>query len=172
MPIIRTKKFILRPFKKGDEASLVKNINNKKIAKYTLRIPYPYTLKDATFWILQNRKLWRKKVKSSLNFAIDISGEVVGGIGLNKIEGHEAELGYWLGEKYWGKGVMTAAVKALTEYVFKTLPLRRIYAEVFPFNKASAKVLQKAGYKYEGRLRKHVLKNGKFIDALLFARVR
>lgn len=67
---------------------------------------------------------------------------------------------------------MTAAVKTLTEYVFKTLPLRRIYADVFLFNKASAKVLQKAGYRYEGRLRKHVLKNGKFIDALLFARVR
>ena len=100
MPVIRTKKFILRPFKRGDEISLVKNINSKKIAKYTLRIPYPYTLKDASSWVLQNSKLWRKKVKSSLNFAIDIGGEVVGGIGLNKIEGHEAELGYWLGEKY------------------------------------------------------------------------
>ncbi len=150
---------------------MIKNISNKKIAKNTLRIPYPYTPKDASFWILQNRKLQKKKIKIAMNFAIDINGEIVGGIGLNKIEGHEAELGYWLGEKYWGKGIMTFAVKALTKYAFDKLGLRRIYAYVFPPNKASAKVLQKAGYKYEGKLRKHVIKNGKLADDLLFAKV-
>ena len=109
--------------------------------------------------------------KNELNFAIDINGKVVGSIGFNKIDKHKAELGYWLGEKYWRQGIMTSAVKLLTKYAFKELGLKRIYAYIFSFNRASRRVLEKSGYKYEGRLRKNVLKDGKLIDELLFAKI-
>ena len=172
MLIIHSKKFILRPFKKGDESSLIENINNKKIAKNTENIPYPYKLKDARFWIKHNLKLNRKKKKLEINFAIDINGMVVGGVGFRKIEGHKAEIGYWLGEKYWGQGIMTTAVKLVTKYAFQELRLKRVHAHVFPFNKGSVRVLEKAGYQYEGRLRKNSLKDNKLIDSLIFAKVK
>ncbi len=172
MTVIRSKKFILRPFKKGDESSLLENINNEKIARNTLRIPYPYKLKDACLWINRNLKLNKKKKKTKISFAIDINGEVVGGIGLDKIENHKAEIGYWLGEKYWGREIMTSAVKILTEYAFKRLKLKRVHARVFFFNKASARVLRKAGYKLEGRLRKDVFKDNKLIDSLIFSKIQ
>ncbi|HDZ54174.1 MAG TPA: N-acetyltransferase [Candidatus Nealsonbacteria bacterium] len=172
MPTIHSKQFILRPLRKGDEESLTKNINSKKIARNTLRIPYPYKKKDARFWINHNLKLQKKKKRTEINFAIDINGKIIGGIGLDKIEVHKAEIGYWLGEKYWGQGIMTFAVKLVTKYAFTKLGLKRVYADVFPFNKASVRVLEKAGYKYEGRLRKDVLKDNKLMDHLLFAKVK
>ena len=172
MITIHSKKFILRPFKKGDESSLIENINNRKIAKNTSAIPYPYRLKDARSWIKSNLKLNKKKKKSEINFAIDISGMVVGGIGFRKIESHKAEIGYWLGEKYWGQGIMTTAVKLVTKYAFQELRLKRVYAHVLPFNKGSVRVLEKAGYKYEGKLKKDSLKNNKLIDSLMFAKTK
>jgi RimJ/RimL family protein N-acetyltransferase len=172
MPFIHSKNFILRPFRKGDEASLLKNINNRKIAKNTLAILYPYKLKYARSWINRNLKLNRKKNKEKINFAIDVNGEVIGGIGFKNIKGHRAEIGYWLGEKYWGQGIMTAALKKITEYGFNKLKLRRLEIGIFPFNKASIRVAEKAGYKYEGRMRKFVLKDKKLVDSLLFAKVK
>ena len=101
VPIIKAKSFTLRPFRKGDEDSLRKNINNRKIYRYTLLIPHPYTARHATEWIKKNVSLQKKKRATEINFAIDISGEVVGGIGISHIEKHKAEIGYWLGERYW-----------------------------------------------------------------------
>lgn len=172
MTTIKTKKFILRPFKKGDEASLMENINSKKVYRPTLTIPYPYTTKDAKEWIKRNQRFANKKHPESINFAIDIDGDVVGGIELSKIEGHRAEIGYWLGERYWRKGIMTEAVKVVTRFGFEKLGLRRIYAGVFPFNKASMRVLEKAGYQLEGILRKNVVKDGRLMDDYLYAKVR
>jgi RimJ/RimL family protein N-acetyltransferase len=172
MAIIESKRFILRPFKKGDEKLLMQNINNRTIARNTLRIPYPYKLKDARWWINHNLKLDKKKKKHEINFAIEVDGKVVGGIGLDKIWQHCAEIGYWLGKKYWGQGIMTKAVKLVTQHGFNKLKLRRIYAFVFPWNKASVAVLKKNGYKFEGKLRKHVRKGNKFLDDYLFAKVK
>lgn len=150
----------------------MKNINDPIIARNTINIPYPYKLKDAQSWINHNLKLDKKKKKNEINFAIDINGEVVGGIGLTNIEDHKAEIGYWLNKNYRGQGIMTKVVKLMTKYGFKKLGLKRIYAFVFPFNKASIAVLKKAGYKYEGKLRKHIKKGDKLIDSLLFAKVK
>lgn len=162
----------LRPFRRGDEPSIAENINDRKIERYTLNIPYPYTLKAARQWVDFNLKLARSGNKEQVNFAIDLDGEVIGGIGLFKMNGHSAEIGYWLGVKYWGRGIVPAAVKALTRYAMKELKLRRVYAKVFSVNKASARVLEKAGYKYEGCLVKDHLKRGRPVDALLYARTR
>lgn len=162
----------LRPFRRGDEPSIAENINHRKIERYTLRIPYPYSLEGARGWVAYNLRLAKRKARTELNFAIDLDGSVIGGIGLFSMDGHSAEIGYWLGVKYWGRGIASGAVKALTDHALRELKLRRVYAKVFAVNKASARVLQKAGYKYEGRLIKEHLKHGRAIDALLFARTR
>ena len=171
MTIIRLKKFILRPYKKGDEASLRRNINNKKIYRNTLVIPYPYTPKHAKDWTRKNLKEAKKKKPTTVNFVIDIRGEVAGAVGFHRIEEHKAEIGYWLAEKYWNKGIMTMAVKLATKFGFNKLRLKRIYATVFPYNKASMRVLEKNGYKFEGVLRKYHKKDNKFLDAHFYAKV-
>ncbi len=148
------------------------NINDRKIERYTLNIPYPYPLKAARQWVDLNLKLARGKRMTQLNLAIDLDGQVIGGIGLSAMNGHRAELGYWLGVKYWGRGIVAGAVKVLTRYALRELKLRRVYAKVFPVNKASARVLEKAGYKYEGRLVKDAVKHGRAVDGLLYARTR
>jgi len=169
MPTIRVAGFAIRPYRKGDEHSIVENINNTKIARATLTIPYPYTMADALSWIDQSLKARRRRNKTEINFAIDKGGRVIGGIGLGEIDGHDAEIGYWLGERYWGQGIATAAVKAVTRYAFTELRLNRVHAYTFPSNRASSRVLEKAGYRYEGRLRRHAVKDGRRRDCLLFA---
>ena len=185
MPTIKSKKlalrprsnrggigFILRPYKKGDEKSLALNINNKKIYRNTLHIPYPYTLKDAKKWIDDNLKEAKNKEPKSINFAIDIKGEVAGGIGFDNIQEHKAEIGYWLGEKYWSQGIMTQAVKLITKFGFEKLKLKRTYGFVFLWNKPSARVLEKNGFKLEGILRKNVKKDNKLLDSYIFAKIK
>lgn len=163
---------MLRPFRKNDEFSLRKNISNRKIYRYTLTIPYPYTPEDAVDWVKKNLEEIKKRKPKKINFVIDINDEVVGSVGFSEIERHKAELGYWLGEQYWGEGLMTEAVKLATEFGFGTMKLRRIYARVFLSNKASMRVLEKNGYKLEGILRKDAKKDNKFIDEYLFAKVK
>ena len=172
MTTIKTEKFILRPYKKRDEVSLRRSINDRVIARNTLRIPYPYTSKDAKEWIRKNLKNYKKKKPTEIHFVIDINGDVIGGIGFTEIESHQAEISYWLAPKYWGKGIMTLAIKKVTNFGFEKLKLKRIYACVFPFNKASMRVLGKNGYKLEGILRKEVKKGKKLIDDYLFAKVK
>ncbi len=173
MTILSCKGFTLRPYKKGDETSLQRNISDKAIHRYmSTRIPYPYRMKDAKDWIKRNIAESKKRKKSYITFAIDINGDVLGGSSLMNIDGHKAELGYWLAKKYWNKGITTQAVKRITQFGFSKLKLKRIYATVFSPNKASARVLEKTGYKYEGKLRKFYKKDGRLIDALLYAKVK
>ncbi|MGC9598870.1 MAG: GNAT family N-acetyltransferase [Minisyncoccia bacterium] len=171
MPILKDKLFTLRPFRKGDEVSLARNINDKMIARKTLLIPHPYTLEDAKQWIKKNLNEAKKRKRQRISFVIDIDGEVAGSLGFNKIEDHKAELGYWLARKYWNKGIMTRAVKIFSKFGFRALGLKRIYAFAFPFNNASIRVLEKSGFIYEGLLRKHSKKGKTFLDGVLYAKV-
>jgi [ribosomal protein S5]-alanine N-acetyltransferase len=169
---ITTPHFTLRRFRKGDLPSIVKHINDKTIAARTdAPIPYPYTMKHAEEWYRKIRNRARRKGSKAKEFAIDISGEAVGCIAIFP-QGHTAGIGYWLGRAYWNKGIMTEAVKEITKYGFNGLGLKRIYASTFPQSKASMRVLEKAGFKFEGVLRKNIKKGDKFIDEYLFARVR
>jgi ribosomal-protein-alanine N-acetyltransferase len=171
MAIIKTKDFILRPFKMADAKEVAKNINNKIIARNTLTIPYPYTLKDAKSWLKLSARMNKKIIDA--DFCIEIDGEVAGSVGFHKIsKGHKAELGYWLAEKYWGKGLMTKIVKEMTIFGFNKLKFRRIFAFTFSFNKASMKVLENNGYKLEGIIEKNVKKNNKFFDSHLFSKIK
>ena len=98
-----------------------------------------------------------------MKFCIEIEGAAVGGIGVHPgedVHRHTATVGYWLGEEFWGRGIMTEAVTAVTDFCFENFPLRRISAEVFANNPASARVLEKAGFTFEGCLKNNVLKDG------------
>ncbi len=160
---------IIRSWEEGDEESLVHQANNRQIW-LNLRdsFPHPYALSDAKWWIQH-----AKNQNPQTDFAIDVSGDAVGGISLvlhDDIERCSAEIGYWLGESFWGQGIMTAALKTLTEYGFKEFNLTRIYALPFSRNAFSVKVLEKAGYVFEGVLRRSAIKDGEIIDQLMYAR--
>ncbi len=160
----------IRSWRREDKESLVTYANNLS-GSINLRdsFPYPYSSEDAKGWInLASRQ------DPETNSAIADSKEAIGGIGLrlgNDVFRRSAELGYWLGEPHWGKGIATAAVQALTEFAFLNFDLARIEAAVYDWNPASARALVKAGYVCEGRLRKSITKNCKTIDRLLYAKV-
>jgi [ribosomal protein S5]-alanine N-acetyltransferase len=170
---IKTKRFTLRPFRLNDADSIVVHANDKDLARNLATLPHPYSKKDANQWLGKQVKLQRGKNPDDIVFAIEINGKAVGSIGLHKIKrGHKAELGYWLGREFWGGGIMTEAVKSVVNFGFKDLKLRRIHAGIFIFNKGSARVLEKNGFKLEGISKKEVKKDNKFIDAHIFAKVK
>jgi len=168
---LKLSKSTLRPWKPGDEQSLVRHANSRMIWR-NLRdaFPHPYTLADATHWIqIANPTL------AITNFAIVVEDATVGAIGLvlkDDVFRRSAEIGYWLGEEYWGRGIVTEAVRAVTDYAFATFDLCRLYAGVFEWNPASMRVLEKAGYEFECRMKKSVTKDGETIDELIYAIVR
>lgn len=160
----------LRPWRKSDKHSLIRHANNRNVSRNLEDVfPYPYTDADADAWLSRQDGLspWR--------FAIAVEGEPVGGIGLDvrgDIQRHSAMIGYWLGEAYWGRGIMTRAVGALTERALAAPDLYRVYAFVFAWNKASMRVLEKAGYQREGILIRSGVKDGVLFDQVLYAITR
>jgi len=153
-----TKRLILRPLKDSDAKSIVENIDDLDVSKWLLAVPYPYKLKDAKDWIKKNKENWREKNKDDYSFGIELKEEkkIIGGIGIHKINKFQgkANIGYWIGKKYWRKGYGTEALKAILDFAFKKLKLRRIEAEVFVGNSSSGKLLEKFGAKKEGLKRK------------------
>jgi ribosomal-protein-alanine N-acetyltransferase len=161
----------IRYWQPGDELALAKHANNYNVwINLRNAFPYPYTLQDAQTWILI-----ANATQPITNFAIIINGEAAGGIGLilqPDVYYKSAEIGYWLSENYWNKGIITEAVQAITSYGFNQLHLERIFASVFAWNIKSARVLEKAGYSFEGKLSNSVYKDGQLIDSLLYAKVK
>jgi len=158
---LETKRLILRGLKKTDLGSLVENINNKKVSKWLLVVPYPYTKKDAINWMNDCAKKWKRKDQVGYPFGIELKEEknIIGGINLmkvNKVQG-KSEVGYWLGEKYWREGYGTEALNAILGFAFNKLKLRRIEAGVVAGNPSSGKLLEKVGFKKEGYKRKAVI---------------
>lgn len=161
----------VRSWRPGDAAALVEHANNRKIwLNLRDRFPHPYTARDARAFL--------KSVltaRPETNFAIDVDGDAVGGIAFrvqSDVERIGAELGYWLGEAYWGRGIATAAVRAVTDHALVTHGLVRVFALPFAENRASARVLEKAGFTLEGVLRSSAIKDGRVLDQLLYARIR
>ncbi len=161
----------IRSWRRGDEESLVRHANNYNVWRNLRdRFPHPYTLDDAREWIQMSNA-----ENPQINFAIAVDGAAVGGIGLvlkDDIHRCTAEIGYWLGEEFWGRGIVTEAVRALTEWGFENFALSRIYAGVLEWNPASMRVLEKAGYQFEARLRKAIVKEGQVMDELIYAVIR
>lgn len=164
-------KYHIRSFKHSDMNSLVKYADNFKVSK-TLRdrFPYPYTKEHAEMWIDYSMVL-----DPQINFAIADTDELIGGIGLtpgDDINRYSAEIGYWLGEPFWGKGIVSAALHEFTNFAFNSYEYIRLFANVFDSNSASIRILEKAGYRFEGRLRKAVFKSNKFLDELVYATLK
>jgi RimJ/RimL family protein N-acetyltransferase len=161
----------IRPWRPHDDAALLKHANNRQVW-LNLRdgFPHPYTAVDAqAFLELVGRQ------DPTTFFAIATGEEAIGGIGISlnqDVHRLTAEMGYWLGEPYWGRGLMTETVARFTEFVFERFGLLRIYAEPYAGNTASCRVLEKSGYALEGRLRSNVIKDGRILDQFLYARVR
>lgn len=168
-----TPAFTLRPFRNGDEASLVKNANNIKIFNNVKdNFPYPYTHNDALWWI----DAQKETNQPATCLAIDVEGEVIGTIGIIigfDIQRVTAEMGYWLGESYWRKGIMPKAVKQMVDYVFTNFSdLVRLWAAVFEPNRSSMRVLEKAGFEFEGIRKKGAIKNGLLINEYVYVKFR
>lgn len=173
--ILKGKEFILRPYKKDDFVSLSKNANNKRVAKNMASIfPSPYIIENAKKWIKLNLKNYKKQ-KYPTSYVIDVNGEAVGTIGggVHLKRPFIIGLGYWLGEKYWGKGIMSEAIKLYTTYIFKKYKkIIRIQADTFSWNEGSQKVLLKNGFKLEGISKKAYLKDGEIVDIFNFSKLR
>jgi RimJ/RimL family protein N-acetyltransferase len=162
---------IIRSWTLEDAVAIQRHANNRKIW-INLRdlFPHPYTLENAHAFLG-----FVLKEKPTTTFAIATESEAIGCIGLrlgNDVHRKTAELGYWLGEPFWGRGIMSEVVQEFTRWAFEAFDLQRIFAQPFENNKASARVLEKAGFVCEGRLRANALKDGKVLDSLIYARVR
>ena len=158
----------VRSWEYADVDTLPAYANNRKIW-LNLRdaFPHPYTKQSARDWI---RGVRQRSPETS--FAIAVNDEAVGGIGFvmhSDVERVSAEIGYWLGEPFWGRGITSAALRAVTTYAIDTHGLTRLFAVPFAWNAASCRVLEKAGYVLEGRLRKSAIKDGRLTDQLQYA---
>lgn len=156
--------YVLREWDLADSASLAQYANNIHIFNNVRDyFPHPYSEEDGIAFI----KFVLSKPKPQIDFAIEVAGKAVGGIGIvpnEDVERITAEIGYWLGEPFWNKGIMTAVIKDITQYTFSNFPLTKLYAPVFEHNQASMRVLEKAGFIKEAILRKAAIKNSKVID--------
>ena len=161
---------IVRSWQKSDADSLVMHADNIKVAKHLRdRFPHPYTRKDARAFLKH-----AISADDPTNLAIEVEGAAVGAIGYvpgRDVERFSAEIGYWLGESMWGRGIVTEAVVLLTEHAFTRMNVLRMFALPFADNPGSIRVLEKAGYTAEGVLRSSSVKFGVIKDQLLYARI-
>ena len=163
----------IRRWELSDARDLAATLSNKKIQD-NLRdgLPYPYTEQDGKEFI---SAMLAANESDTFAFAITANGKVIGSIGAfrqGNIHRQTAELGYYIAEEYWGKGIMTEAVKQLCDYVFSNTDIIRIYAEPFAYNIGSCRVLEKAGFQYEVTLRCNAVKNGKMLDVKMYSKLK
>lgn len=149
---------------------LIEYINNNNIIEWLYILSNPYKEEDAKKWLEFCRESYEKK--DNYPFAVEVDGEFVGGIGLHKKMEHCFDVGYWIAEKYWGRGYATDALNTITDLAFDTLKIDRVQAYVFDGNIASEKVLEKCGYEYEGYLKKSHKKGDKFYNSKLYAKIK
>lgn len=161
----------VRPWLESDADSLHRHANNSEVSRHLRdRFPFPYELEHARTFLD-----WIATQPTSTVWAIEIEGAAAGGIGIelrSDVERVSAEIGYWLGQPFWGRGIATEALAAVTAECFNQFDLTRLFAVPFADHVASVRVLEKAGYVREGHLRRSAIKNGVVRDQLLFAAYR
>lgn len=161
--------FCLRPFAAADAARLAKLAGVTSVVRFTLGIPLPYSVDAAAEWIAGLDA--RVEDGIELIYALSLRGHLVGSIGLIFEPEHQrAEIGYWLGESYRSRGLMRAAVQALCDHIFAARKVNRLYGLCFPENSASHAVLRGAGFRREGTLRAHIVKDERAQDVVVFGR--
>ena len=158
----------VRPWAGTDAAALSRHANNRQVSIHLRdRFPFPYELQQAETFLN-----WIAQQPSPTVWAIEVDGEASGGIGIElktDVERVSAEIGYWLGESCWNRGIATEALQAVTKEAFARFEITRLYAVPFADHAASVRVLEKAGYVLEGRMRQSAIKDGKIRDQLMFA---
>jgi RimJ/RimL family protein N-acetyltransferase len=168
--VLRGRLCELRPWRKGDADAIVKHANNINVARHLRdRFPHPYTRDDAHGFLR-----FAAGADPVTNFAIEVDGEAAGGLGYvpgSDVERYAAEVGYWLGETLWGRGIVTEALVMFTDHAFTELGLLRLFALPLVDNTGSTRVLEKAGYVLEGRLRSSCVKYGEPRDQAIYARI-
>lgn len=161
---------VLRPWRATDKADLIAQANNRKVWRnMTHTFPYPYTAEDADLWLAI-----AANPGASLQLAIEVDGSAAGGIGAIAGEGifqATAQFGYWLGESYWGRGIASAAARALADRIGAEGLFARLEAQVFEWNPPSMRVLENAGFVRDAVLRCAATKDGRLIDTVLYSRV-
>ncbi|KZL63802.1 gcn5-related n-acetyltransferase [Colletotrichum incanum] len=176
-PILTLQKSVIRPYHPADAASLAQAANSRAVAAFLRNyFPHPYTLAEAESWISLNQT----PPLHNWVIACPTSGAVMGSIGVvpgKDVYSKGYELGYWLGEKYWGRGIMGELVPAFVRWVFDGMgggaeEVERVWAGVFSENAASQRLLEKSSFVFEGRLRRAVEKDGVFMDELVYSIIR
>jgi [ribosomal protein S5]-alanine N-acetyltransferase len=168
---LRSDRCIVRHYRADDAASLAQNGNDRRIwLNLRDRFPHPYTQETAEKYIA-----YLATQEDATSYAIEVAGEAVGGISLHAREDIErigAEIGYWIGEPYWGRGIATSAIRLVTDYALADRDLHRVFAIPMTTNTGSCRALEKAGYVLEGTMRRNAIKDGRIFDSHLYARVR
>lgn len=161
----------LSPICEADKSAMLEYLSSIDVHLTTLNIPHPYHEENAEAWI-RKRMQHTEHVGAEVSFAIrDENRKMIGAVGADSHQpgiSHRAEIGYWLAKPHWGRGIMTDVVDSYITYAFAELQLLKLVAHVFDFNTASARVLEKNGFKLEGHLKKHYMKNGKLVDARIY----
>jgi [ribosomal protein S5]-alanine N-acetyltransferase len=165
----------LSEFLASDQEACLTHLQEREISERTLRIPFPYSERDFHAWMEIVQKTTQEQGRP-VHWAIrDSDGRLIGAVGFSEFQlgtSHRAQIGYWLARPYWGRGVMTAVVRRACKIAFDEFGLTKLTAHVFAGHAASARVLEKCGFQQEGYLRKHYLKDGQFLDALVFGLLR
>ena len=160
----------LRPWRADDLESLVANASHADVSRGLRdRFPYPYTGDDGRAWLA------RAVDEADRAWAIELEGAAVGGVSLHPgtdVHRHSAELGYWLGRRHWGRGIMTAVIGTFAPAAMPAFALHRLFATVYENNPASMRVLEKCGFEREGVQKSAVMKRGELLDLVVYARVR
>ena len=168
IPTLTTKRLTLRPFKPSDAADVQRLAGEREVAATTLNIAHPYEDGMAESWIADHEKNWSSGTTLTLAITTAADG-LVGAISLKLTVGHNsAELGYWIGVPYWGRGYATEAARAIVDFGFKDIGLSRIHAHFLADNVASGRVMEKLGMRHEGVLRQHIVKWGERHDVVLY----
>jgi len=166
---IEGKRIVIRQPKISDAKDIYSYAKDREISRYT-SVPHPYSLKHAKQFIARSHKKIKKKSGYDLVIVLKETNQFIGTCGLTTVdkENKKAELGYWIGKPFWGQGFASEATKLLLDFGFNKMKLHRIYARVFAPNKASVNVLEKCGFKLEGRLRQDHFRNGKWLDHFMY----
>jgi len=169
-PVIETERLLLRPFSLSDAEDVERLAGDPGISDTTLNIPHPYEKGMGTEWISTHQPMFEKGELANFAVTLRNGGDLIGAIGLIVNRRHNrAELGYWIGKPYWGKGFCTEAAESILEYGFTQLNLNRIFASYLTRNPSSGRVMEKLHMLREGLHRQHALKNGCYEDLVMHA---
>lgn len=169
-PTLKTERLILRPFRAADASAVQRLAGDREVASTTINIPHPYEDGLAERWLAHHRQAFVDGKQAIFAIVEKVSKALLGTISLT-IDGRHrhAEMGFWIGKPYWGKGFCTEAAREMLRYGFEQQDLNRIYASHLTRNPASGRVMQKIGMNYEGCLRQHFLKWDQFEDVEMYA---